>query len=145
MSIAAAAIIAGWPLQQLQCVGCDRNFLWYSVGLPLVSLVRVGLCWSCWYSPKSINVLECEPVRSEEVRGLRGTSELTPPTFAGLEIFSMRGTLQPDRLGELLQRRRQNGTPGTGGRVTTGLVDAAQPFGSLFHPMPRWPAKHCHH
>jgi hypothetical protein len=51
--------IVGWPFQQLQCVGCDRNFLWDSVGLPLVSLVRVGLCWACWYLSKLINVLEC--------------------------------------------------------------------------------------
>ena len=43
----------------LQCVGCDRNFLWYSVGILLVSLVRVGIRWPCWYSPKLINGLEC--------------------------------------------------------------------------------------
>ena len=33
---------------------CDRNFLWYSVGLPLVSLVRTGHRWSSWHSPKLI-------------------------------------------------------------------------------------------
>jgi hypothetical protein len=37
---------------QLQCVGCDKNYLWYSVGLPLASLVRAGLRWACWYSLK---------------------------------------------------------------------------------------------
>jgi hypothetical protein len=39
-------------------VGCDKNYLWYSVGLPLVSLVRVALRWSCWYSLKLIKTLE---------------------------------------------------------------------------------------
>ena len=39
----------------------------------------------------------------------------------------------PDGLGELLQWGHQIGTPGTAGRVTMGLVDAAQPLFSPSH------------
>ena len=52
-----AALIADSARQQLQCVGCDKNYLWYSVGLPLVSLVGVGLRWACWYSLKLVKTL----------------------------------------------------------------------------------------
>jgi hypothetical protein len=34
---------------QLQCVGCDKNYLWYFAGIRLVSLVRVGLHRPCLY------------------------------------------------------------------------------------------------
>src|SRR5665647_3752510 len=54
-----AALIADSARQQLQCVGCDKNYLWYSVGLLLVSLVRVGVRWPCWYSPKLIKTVKC--------------------------------------------------------------------------------------
>lgn len=51
----------------------------------------------------------------------------------------------PDGLGKLVQWRCQNGTPETGGGVTMALTDAAQPLFGPFHPMPRSPAKSCHH
>jgi hypothetical protein len=84
---------------QLQCVGCDRNFLWYSVGLPLVSLVRVGFRWSCWYSLKLNKTVECSLVCLRRCVVRKASSELTLPTLAGLKTFSMRGTLRPDGWG----------------------------------------------
>jgi hypothetical protein len=70
---------------------------------------------------------------------LEAPSELTPPTLAGLKIFPMRITLQPDGLGELLQWGHQTGTLETGGRATMALVP--QPILSQSHPMSRSPAK----
>jgi len=57
----------------------------------------------------------------------------------------MCGALQPDGLGKLIQRHRQNGTPETGGGLTMALADAAQPLFSPFHPMPGSPVTDCHH
>jgi hypothetical protein len=62
--------------RQLQCVGCDKNYLWYSVGLPLVSLVRAGLRWSSWYSPKLIKTVECGLVCLRRCVALEAPSEL---------------------------------------------------------------------
>src|SRR5664280_743259 len=47
------------PALQLQCVWCDKNYLWYSVGLPLVSLVRVGLLGIRRNSSKRSNAAWC--------------------------------------------------------------------------------------
>jgi hypothetical protein len=66
---------------QLQCVGCDKNYLWYSVGLPLVSLVRVGLCWACWHSPKLIKH-SMRSVVSKEMRDLKSILRTQAPAIS---------------------------------------------------------------
>src|ERR1035437_11080178 len=61
---------------QLQCVGCDMNYLWYFVGLPLASLVCVGLRWACWYSPKLIKTIGCDLSCLRRCVALKAPSEL---------------------------------------------------------------------
>ena len=64
---------------------------------------------------------------------LEAPPELTPPTLASLKTFPMRGAQQPDGLGKLIQRHRQNGTPGN---CRSGINGAGRGCPAVWPPPP---------